>query len=70
MKLWCVGKIDSEFGDWQLMGIFDDEKTAVAACTTAYHFVGPETLNVLLPDERMSWPGAYYPLVEPARVPA
>jgi len=60
MKLWVVGKwVD---GDWELQGVFDTEDRAVAICEDAHYFVGPVTLNEELPDDRIVWPGAYYPI--------
>ena len=48
---------------WELVGVFDSEEKAVAACLDNHCFVGPITLNEITPKERISWPGCYYPLV-------
>lgn len=60
MNLWLVGRIN-DASPWEVIGIFDNESQAVAACSTYSHFVGPLKLNETLPDERTSWPGCYYP---------
>jgi hypothetical protein len=64
MNLWLVGKlINYKRQAWQFQGIFDSEEKAAAACRTKKYFVGPVTLNKELPDKRIEWPGAYYPLL-------
>jgi hypothetical protein len=67
MRLWICGegKEKTESGVvWELLGVFDSEEKAVAACTMPNHFVGPAELNQRLPDESSTWPGCYYPLAE------
>lgn len=44
-----------------LIGVFDTEEAALAACTQRHHFIGTLTLNERLPDAREVWPGAYFP---------
>ena len=68
-QLWAVGENlnhddDESTTKWQILGVFDDEQLAVAACTTGEHFVGPMTLNECLPDEPKPWAGGYYPRLE------
>ena len=61
--LWICGKrllVDDENG-WEFVGVFETEEKAVAACLTQMYFVGPAELNKAFPDERVKWPGAYYP---------
>ena len=66
--LWICGKrllVDDENG-WELVGVFETEEKAVAACLTGMYFVGPAELNKAFPDERVPWPGAYYPNIKAA----
>ena len=68
-QLWIVGDNlnrddDDATSKWEILGVFDDEQLAVAACTADYHFVGPITLNERLPDEPRPWPSGYYPRLE------
>jgi hypothetical protein len=60
MELWIVGKRIPGMS-WEFCGVFDDEKKAVSACLDKRYFVGPATLNALIPDESTIWRGAYYP---------
>lgn len=61
--LWVCGKIlNPATSMWEIVGVFTSEKLAVAACTTPWHFVGPQKLNVRNPDETIDWPGCYYPI--------
>lgn len=50
---------------WDLVGVFDTEAKAVAACTKPLHFVGPVTVNAKAPDEVVSWVGCRYPFIQP-----
>ena len=62
MKLWVVGKNKQhEIVGWEFMGIFDSEDKAIAACKNKHYFVGEAILNQDLTDEKIEWPGAYYP---------
>jgi hypothetical protein len=65
MNLFVVGEHTSKVGKdeaaWSLLGVFDTEEKAVNACRKRNHFVGKVGLNERLPDERMDWPGIYYP---------
>ena len=47
---------------WSLEGIYTQEADAVAACTTARHWVGPATLDAGFPDDTEGWPDLYSPL--------
>ena len=62
--VWCVGRVHlkEEKWSWALMGIFQTEEMAVAMCSTVNDFVGSLQRDVLLPDNTVDWPGAYYPL--------
>lgn len=45
----------------EILGVFDGELRAVAACRDEACGIGPMPLNMALPDERQEWPGFYYP---------
>lgn len=60
MKLWIVGKL-TEWPAWELVGVFDSEAAAVAACLGPSYFVGPATLNEPTGPETQDWPEAYHP---------
>lgn len=73
MIVWIVGTyIGEATGEnmiaWDIMGVFETEAAAGAACTAWEHFVGPIALNQRLPDERHPWEGCYYPLARAAGV--
>ena len=63
MDLWIVGR-EYDYNSWEFCGVFGEERLAVDACTTSTHFVGPATLDERLPDIRVRWPGAYFPLAK------
>lgn len=64
--IWIAGwYVSGEPGEqvWCIKGVYSTEAKAVAACTTANHFVGPMRLDALGNDNNEShWPGSYYPL--------
>lgn len=66
MMLWIVGRLDPSIKPepWEVMGVYNSEERAVAACKDWMYFVGPQELNVPAPDERTAWPGCYYPIVK------
>jgi len=62
--LFIVGKFIKETKEgnvWEFSGVFDSEEKAIDACISPYYFIGPIALNFCFPDERVNWPGAYYP---------
>ena len=64
-NLFVVGKVDRKSSlVWVLIGIFDEESLALAACLTKYHFIAPAILNEELRNSvpRIPWPGAYFPI--------
>ena len=65
--VWVCGQMPDEPGEhWAVMGVFTEERLAVAACVDGRCFVGPVQLNVELGDvERVDWPGVYYPKAGP-----
>ncbi len=56
-------------GDPELCGVFGSEPAAVAACRTEYHAVYPATVGADLGEQSITWPGAWYPLVDPRPEP-
>lgn len=62
---WIVGKFCDKHGPiWEFQGVFDSEDQAVAACFGDNYFVGPATMNELLDDKRVLWPGCWYPRLQ------
>ena len=63
MNTWVVRRwwYHSGGSGWNLLGIYTEEKDAVAACETASDLVGPVPLNQYL-GGNIGWPGTYYPL--------
>ncbi len=51
----------------EMLGIFREESNAVGACRQPIDVVGPMVLDQVLPDERVDWPGCYYPLADNAK---
>jgi hypothetical protein len=60
--VWVVGNWESE--GWSILGVFDSEEKAIAACTLPTNFLGEMKMNERLSDDITEWPGAYYPLVQ------
>ncbi len=69
--VWVVGKVlGNDSSHWELMGVMAMEAEAIAACRTTKYYIGPAVLGELLPDQRVPWPGAYYPrLQKPPAMP-
>lgn len=68
--VWVVGEVidNNNLGSiWEIIGIFNDEKDAIEACTQWNHFIGPIPMNTRLPISRSTdWPGCYFPKLEKA----
>lgn len=65
-EVWIVGKKTGALPDqWEFQGVFDSELSAIDACNSESHFVGPATLNQVIEDSSEQWPGAYFPLEKP-----
>lgn len=60
-KLWVVGKTVDRHWSWEILGVFSSKEKAVAACSTARHFVGPAEIDNPMPDGK-PWPGVWHPL--------
>lgn len=66
--VWVTGKKLDGYDAWEIIGVFDSEAAAAAACRTIDHFVAPIGANKALEDHRTEWPGAYFPLLPGTRV--
>ena len=66
IRLWVVGKImsDEQYLQWEIIGVFDEEAKALAACRTQNHFLGTVVLNQDVGDEPQEFPNTRYPLRE------
>ncbi len=68
MIVWIAGEYfateEDPTAQWCVLGVFDSEEKARAACTQWHHFIGPEKLNERQPDGPTDWPGCYYPLAQ------
>lgn len=60
-KLWIVGKISQDGGDWEFCGVFNEKELALKFCSSENHFLGRAILNEILPDEPQLWYDSYYP---------
>lgn len=63
-KIWVAGRFtdnaEMEF-HWGILGVFDSETKAIAACETSRDFIGPLGLNKEIEGKWLKWPGQYYP---------
>ena len=63
--VYVVGKVWRDGSkQWEIQGVFSTEAQAQAACfqnDDVACFVGPLELDAVLPREKITWPGAYYP---------
>lgn len=59
VKLWIAGNLANE--PWDVLGVFDTETAAIAACHSKTCFVGPIRLNEKLPDRVSTWPDIFFP---------
>lgn len=58
--VWIVGR--SNESSWELLGIYDNEKTALQRIKTHNDFIGPVELNQDLPNEIVDWPNLLFPI--------
>lgn len=57
----CRTMAETDSGNvFEVFGAFSTEEIAVANCRPG-EWIGPLPLDARLPDEPVSWPGAYYP---------
>ena len=56
-------------GHHEFQGVFGSETRAVDACRTDTHCVCPATVGVELGQDAETWPGAWYPHLEPRWYP-
>lgn len=62
MRLWIAADVKSEDGRiWELIGVFDSDEKANAACTQPNHCYWSELLNERQPDESTIAPDVRYP---------
>lgn len=59
------GQSNDEPSSMEIIGIYENEALAIAACKSATDCIGPWSLNFTAPREQTPWPGAYYPLAVP-----
>lgn len=59
--VYVVGRWDDLDRGWEVQGVFTTEELARAACTREDDFIGPVELDARLPEERLQWPGLFYP---------
>jgi len=61
--VWIMGKYTAG-KDWEVQGVFASEEDALANVKFRSEFIGPVPFGKRLPDDRVTWPGSYYPLAE------
>ena len=64
---WLALQVHAEPGDAppypvEIIGLFETEVDAVAACMEPMDCIGPLAVGETLPRETVDWQGAYYPL--------
>lgn len=63
MILWIVGKTveNTDRGAiWEFQGVYASLEKAREACKPGY-FIGPATLDQIVPDQTEEWPGSFDP---------
>jgi len=66
VKVFVVGQYCGPKTLWKIIGVFDTEKAAIAACSTPHHFIGPVDLNkIFYRADGETWPGCFYPNFAP-----
>lgn len=48
---------------WEMIGVFESEELAIAACKEPGDMIAPLTMNAVAPRERTDWPDARYPVL-------
>lgn len=62
-EVFIVGKVDkSNYLINEIIGVFEDERDALIACRTVYHYIFPIEINKDFGDAAMINTKAYYPL--------
>lgn len=68
-EVWVVGQyrgVVDGVAAWDILGIMSSQDAAEEVCKGYLdRFVGPFTVDVVLPDEVLVWPGCYYPETQP-----
>ena len=62
--VWIVMQWNRD-GNHEFQGVFASERRAVAACRTDTHCVCPAIVGVELGQATETWPGAWYPHLQP-----
>lgn len=61
--VWLVGRYQRDgLSPFDVLGCYSTLERAVARCTDRRDFVGPLPLDLPMPDDVESWPGAFYPV--------
>jgi hypothetical protein len=61
--IWIAGR-NSDPRPWECLGAYSTEEAAVARCKQRNDFVAPLELDHDLPERRMPWKDAYYPILQ------
>ena len=67
--LWITARVEKINEQWvwtEIIGIFESEELATAACRQPNDMIGPFCLNAAGPIERVPLSGGRYPLIEQA----
>jgi hypothetical protein len=69
VTLWVTGLVNTlasinDSCPWDLIGVYDSESSAIAACVNTDYFVAPVAMNQTMPAGSV-WPGLYYPMAAP-----
>lgn len=59
--VWIAGRWMPDDQPWEVLGIFDSEDKADAACKTTNEWIAPVEINALAPDEPTPFPSARFP---------
>jgi hypothetical protein len=55
---------EGEWSVWHIQGIASDELTAIKMCVDENYMIGPLPVDNALPENRLDWAGAYFPLAK------
>ena len=59
-KVWVVQKWVKDL-EFEFYGVFSTEEKALAICKDETYCIGPVNIDFTCDDERVIWPGLYYP---------
>ncbi len=63
--VWVIYRIDdpgTPDEKWHLQGVADRKQLAIDLCLNETYLIGPVPMNTALPEGRITWIGAYFPL--------